>query len=180
MAQITRRSFFGVLAAAAAATALDPERLLWVPGQRKIFIPAPARVIAASSLQVGDVITIAGRYAINPRTWERLEVGGVPLLQQFVVTADIAAGHEILAREVSPSIARFSADGDWFSESKGDYFNPAPLPPGDHQALPLLIGQTVPTHVSYVGEWAQGRPAGPTRGFALAPPGPPVPRPRRA
>jgi len=35
-----RRSFIGSLAAFAATMALDPERLLWLPGQKLISIPA--------------------------------------------------------------------------------------------------------------------------------------------
>lgn len=37
---LTRRGFFGTIAAAAAAAAYDPERLLWVPGRKLISIPA--------------------------------------------------------------------------------------------------------------------------------------------
>lgn len=38
-----RRQFFRGLAGAAVAIAnLDPERLLWVPGTKKIFLPPPA------------------------------------------------------------------------------------------------------------------------------------------
>lgn len=39
-----RRGFLKFLGGAAATATLDPERLLWVPGQRVISIPAP-RVI---------------------------------------------------------------------------------------------------------------------------------------
>jgi hypothetical protein len=38
---LTRRGFLGTLAAAAAGMALDPERLLWAPGQKTIFLPTP-------------------------------------------------------------------------------------------------------------------------------------------
>ncbi len=37
---MTRRALLGLLAGAAA----DPERLLWVPGKRRIFIPPAPRV----------------------------------------------------------------------------------------------------------------------------------------
>lgn len=43
MTQIGRRGFLGLLGASVAATAaqleLDPERALWVPGQKTIFLP---------------------------------------------------------------------------------------------------------------------------------------------
>lgn len=38
---MNRRGFLSALFGAAAAPALDPERLLWVPGRRRIFIPRP-------------------------------------------------------------------------------------------------------------------------------------------
>ena len=39
-----RRFFLSTIAAGLATAALDPERLLCVPGQTKIFIPAPSEV----------------------------------------------------------------------------------------------------------------------------------------
>lgn len=36
---MNRRSFLALLSAAAAGAVLDPERLLWVPGQKTIFLP---------------------------------------------------------------------------------------------------------------------------------------------
>ena len=37
----SRRGFLGFLASAVATATLDPERLLWVPGQKLISIPSP-------------------------------------------------------------------------------------------------------------------------------------------
>ncbi len=37
---IDRRGFLGALGAFAAGAVLDPERLLWVPGRKTIFVPA--------------------------------------------------------------------------------------------------------------------------------------------
>jgi hypothetical protein len=37
---MNRRGFFSILAGAAAALTLDPEKLLWVPGEKKIFLPS--------------------------------------------------------------------------------------------------------------------------------------------
>ncbi len=37
---MNRRFFLNMLGMASAALALDPERLLWVPGKKKIFIPS--------------------------------------------------------------------------------------------------------------------------------------------
>lgn len=39
---MNRRSFLSMLAATAV---LDPERLLWVPGKKTIFVPAPRNVV---------------------------------------------------------------------------------------------------------------------------------------
>jgi hypothetical protein len=49
---MTRRSLFGLLAAAA----LDPERLLWTPGRKLISIPAPPRMIH------GHMLTVTPRF----------------------------------------------------------------------------------------------------------------------
>ena len=38
---MNRRSFLRSLGLGAAALTLDPERLLWVPGVKRIFIPPP-------------------------------------------------------------------------------------------------------------------------------------------
>jgi hypothetical protein len=58
---LNRRSFLGRMAAAAAAavaateTDLDPERLLWVPGQKKIFIPDAPRIHKAEDVAVEQI-----------------------------------------------------------------------------------------------------------------------------
>ena len=40
---MNRRGFFGLLGAGLAGFALDPERLLWVPGQKTFFLPSGVR-----------------------------------------------------------------------------------------------------------------------------------------
>lgn len=46
-----RRQFIKLIASSAvAAYALDPDKLLWVPGEKKIFIPPAKRLIYASEL----------------------------------------------------------------------------------------------------------------------------------
>lgn len=92
-----RRSFlrtlgFGTVAAAAAATSvLDLEKLLWVPGEKTIFVP-PARTLGVA-LTKGDIFTIEGVFAVNPFTLNPTE-----MLQQFVVTADTQADAEFMPR----------------------------------------------------------------------------------
>ncbi len=73
-----RRLGFGTVAAAAATSIYDLERLLWVPGEKTILLPpVPAPVVFA----IGDVFTIDGYYAINPRT------GARTTLQEWVATS---------------------------------------------------------------------------------------------
>jgi len=102
---LDRRTFlsclgFGTVAAAAAATgAIDVERLLWKPGERTIFIPPPPKIEPIyTSLSKGDVFTIEGRYAINPRTYQ--PTGN---LQWFTVTADVH-GETVTAEKLWPQI----------------------------------------------------------------------------
>jgi hypothetical protein len=81
-----RRGFLGALFGAAA---LDPERLLWVPRQKLISIPAPQLYkgwasVSLRGLDTGDKFTIARVWAINP-------VNGEICLRNFTVTAVISA-----------------------------------------------------------------------------------------
>ncbi len=58
---LTRRGFFGLLAAPVVAMTLDPEKALWVPGKKLISIPKPAifrpmtatQIIQAAFRQIG-------------------------------------------------------------------------------------------------------------------------------
>ena len=166
---LSRRGFLSLLGAGAAGLVLDPERLLWKPGAKRIFLPTPARVIAAYPFTKGDVFTIAGRYAINPLTLEPVQTrAGEKFLQQFVATEDVRRGQEVLARAVSPRIATASRDGNWEPDSRCDYFNGQPLAPGDHVAEPYLVGISIGEgSVHPVFErWAAGH----ERGFVLEPP----------
>ncbi len=57
---MNRRGFLGGLIGAASAMVLDPEKLLWVPGTKTIFIPkaivAPPRIPIGVHLQSGRII----------------------------------------------------------------------------------------------------------------------------
>jgi hypothetical protein len=58
---MTRRTLFGILAAAATAAIVDPERALWVPGRRKSFIPVARPIVnLAEFFHLGDVVTFDG------------------------------------------------------------------------------------------------------------------------
>ncbi len=52
---IDRRSFLRVLLAGAAGAVLDPEKLLWVPGQKTIFLPS-VEVFHGGDLSTIDAI----------------------------------------------------------------------------------------------------------------------------
>jgi hypothetical protein len=49
----TRRGFLGIIGAAMAVAALDPERALWVPGKRMISIPKP---LATAGDEWGSIV----------------------------------------------------------------------------------------------------------------------------
>lgn len=61
-----RRGFLGLLAAAAAGAVLDPERLLWIPGQRSYFdIRQPAGELPVIYFGDVDCDTIAQNETID-------------------------------------------------------------------------------------------------------------------
>ncbi len=79
---MNRRGFLGALLGAAAGAAYDPERALWVPGAKLISIPQGPKLIDPHEfLHLHDMITIEGRFSVNPVTGR--EVPGV--LQWFTV-----------------------------------------------------------------------------------------------
>lgn len=80
---INRRALFKtLLGGIAAAATLDPEKLLWVPGQKMISIPAPTPPLAfhkdafqmvmegPDDFRIGHIITIRipPRYEVDPMT----------------------------------------------------------------------------------------------------------------
>ena len=70
---MTRRSFLGRAAAMTAAMTLDPERLLWVPGQKTFFLPSQAIVTATSmaeALELGFIAVIPNGHG----GWARMEI----------------------------------------------------------------------------------------------------------
>lgn len=85
----------GTAAGAAAAHTLDLDKLLWVPGDKTIFLPPhPAVAVTMplphSVLQVGDVFTIGGKYGVNPLTFKPTQH-----LQLFTVVAHTAYGVDV-------------------------------------------------------------------------------------
>lgn len=61
MPEISRRAFLATLAAATAgALVLDPERLLWVPGEKTIFLPPEKRMVLAEATDIEALIASIG------------------------------------------------------------------------------------------------------------------------
>jgi hypothetical protein len=83
-ARLTRRNFLGALAAPLLVrpTLEEIERLTW---RRKYF--AGWSPLAGLGLELGDVLTIEHRFAVNPQTGAEL-----PYLQHFVVSKITRAG----------------------------------------------------------------------------------------
>lgn len=67
-----RRGFISALLGTAGAMVLDPDRLLWRPGAKRISIPAPSpapritMIPIGQRLNKGDLFSIAGVYQVNP------------------------------------------------------------------------------------------------------------------
>lgn len=129
-----RRAFLGLLAASFAGVALDPERALWVPGAKTIFLPAAKPVLTTSSvLTAGDVFVIGGVYALHPVTGYKTDH-----LQAFMVTADVRPG-EISIASITPQ-----------PRDRGMYRNVDSIPV-NMRATPLHVGRTIPTTF----EWSE-------------------------
>lgn len=47
---MNRRSFLKLLSAGVIGYELDIEKLLWVPGQKKIFLPAPKHIVSLNEI----------------------------------------------------------------------------------------------------------------------------------
>lgn len=79
-----RRLFLRTLAAAAVGAALDPERLLWVPGQKTIFLPSvpavqplvfhPDAFEMVMDLETGLAIRFVRQYDATLDLWPRFDV----------------------------------------------------------------------------------------------------------
>lgn len=106
---MNRRAFLQLATAAAAGLVLDPERLLWVPGKKTIFLPTLRRptttevwASACDQLRKGDIFTIEGCYSRSPITREQ-----TMHLQQFVVLSDVTSDQatiEIQPADISPRV----------------------------------------------------------------------------
>ena len=76
---MNRRGFFTIAAAVLAGMAADPEKLLWVPGKKRIFIPRPITTEPIQTdgwnvsddcgrqFQEGEILTVFQRF-VDPTT----------------------------------------------------------------------------------------------------------------
>jgi hypothetical protein len=62
---MNRRNFLTALGLGAAGLVLDPERLLWVPGQKTIFLP-PTTILAPPAISLEEIRITEGRWVDNP------------------------------------------------------------------------------------------------------------------
>lgn len=136
---ITRRAIFGLTAIAAAAAAVDPERLLWVPRRKVISIPTGKVFqtpfvpvwLPCYSLHHNDEY---GRPVVIVERWEKIGPGGVvidyTLDYRQVVYDEMRftwtngpAPHGSLARVSGEN----SIEGTRFGHQRVDPVNPPPL-----------------------------------------------------
>lgn len=107
---MNRRGFLTALLSSAAAVAIDPERLLWVPGRKLISIPAPASTLTmmpiGQRLNKGDIFSMAGVYQVNPKRRDKQQFFTVTrVLDDFslelrpTVTEDYPQASAILFQE---------------------------------------------------------------------------------
>lgn len=96
-----RRAFLASLATLAAATAIDPDRLLWEPGKKTYFdIQKPGPLAfdygklsvdyLRDYLKVGDIFTIQGHFLPNPHGDVLKEFVVVRTIRNNVVVAERA------------------------------------------------------------------------------------------
>jgi len=88
---MNRRAFFGALTGIAAIAALDPEKLLWVPGKKLISIPRRA---ARPFLAVGDIVQFKG--------W----LGKYVVTEEAELLADVSAARFAFLPSAHPPLRR--------------------------------------------------------------------------
>lgn len=106
---MNRRGFLGSLSAALSLAALDPEKLLWVPGKKKIFIPEKpgfdnlsykGRIvgIATHTIAAGQYgsILVYGSYSYNNNKYmDGPSLHRKVMLNRTVVPGDIVFTHDV-------------------------------------------------------------------------------------
>ena len=85
---MNRRSFLGILSGSIASFGLDPERLLWMPGAKTIFIPAP--------LKQRNLLGVCNGVLVYWDDIEKMTIGPQTLIGTSLYrTAELREGHHI-------------------------------------------------------------------------------------
>lgn len=130
---MNRRGFLSALVIGSAGLALDPERLLWVPGAKTFFLPAlKPSLVSPIALSIGDIVSIDGIYALHPHTDKKL-----PFEKHFVITADVRSGEVLVERVHPPLIA------------DGPYRNYHGVLTPNQRINPVMCGQTLAVTTHY-------------------------------
>jgi len=96
---VNRRAFLALAAASAAGFALDPERALWVPGAKTIFLPPERTVVAAGVGDIEAFIAGVGAPFVTDGVWR----GAKPLAEAMRWVSD--AEHALLVARGRRAIA---------------------------------------------------------------------------
>lgn len=78
---LNRRAFLQIVSASAAAVAFDPERLLWVPGSKTIFLPPEKTIAIATTLPpyhwfTAETMALMSKelgFHVPPPDWRRFD-----------------------------------------------------------------------------------------------------------
>lgn len=97
---MNRRSFLKALGLGTLGAAVAPYAFS-IPQATAPIGTTTITATTAATFRAGDVITIAGRYALNPVTLKEL-----PYLRQFVITADVTS--DMASVPITPYV-----DGNW-------------------------------------------------------------------
>ena len=110
-AGVSRRSFLTAIGLAAPAAlalaALDPERLLWVPGEKAIFLPPERSVVRASAADLWALrLAMGGLYfpdGPGRQVYRAFDVSKAALLSDREYELAVQVGHKMIANQ--PAVA---------------------------------------------------------------------------
>lgn len=123
-----RRAFLGALASLAATAVLDPERLLWVPGQKTIFVPKPQVLRQVLAIIAGPYPELGwhGRYPVDnvsanwpfdespsvPRPNGTFLKGGNSMAMAVMMEGDAPPGSALYWKDASRYLVRAAEPGE--------------------------------------------------------------------
>ncbi len=84
---MNRRAFLSLLGLGATGFVIDPERLLWVPGQKTIFLPPQVRLLSMSEIVDMELRRMLPKleclFESDNLLWQKLSDGTVKRVSQF-------------------------------------------------------------------------------------------------